>query len=279
MYQVFKVSQSGYYKWLRQVPSPRKLRNIMLQSEVKIAYKASKYRYGSPRVTKELNMKGIKVSQVLVAKIMKQNHLRSIVKKKYKVTTDSSHKHPVVDNILNRNFTTTKQNQVWVSVITYIATKQGWLYLTIVIDLFDRKVIVWALSHTMKADDTVISAFKMAKMNRPINKEQPLIFHSDRGIQYACKEFTNTLLTYKNIVRSMSRKGNCWDNAVAESFFKTIKTELIYHQNYQTKAEAELSIFEYIETFYNVKRRHKQLNNLTITEYYQSIINNLKNAA
>lgn len=209
MCSVFKVSASGYYKWLRKVPSKRTLRQSMLAQEITAVYRASKCRYGSPRITKELNMKGIAVSKVLVAKIMKQEHLRSIVKKRYKVTTNSSHKYPVVENVLNRAFTTTQENAVWVSDITYIATAQGWLYATTVIDLFDRKVIGWALSNTMKASDTVIAAFKMAKINRSINKEQPLIFHSDRGIQYACKEFTDVLKPHKNIIRSMSRKGNC----------------------------------------------------------------------
>lgn len=276
---IFHVSRSGYYKWRNQLTSNRMVRNKMLSKEIEKAYRGSMCRYGSPRITKELNMQGISVSQVLVAKLMKQQSLRSIVKKKYKVTTDSLHKYPVVANVLDRAFTTLESNVTWVSDITYIATAQGWLYLTTVIDLFDRKLIGWALSNTMKAVETVIPAFNMAKLNRAIDKNQPLIFHSDRGVQYACKEFTDVLLNNKNIIRSMSRKGNCWDNAVAESFFKTLKTELIYHRKYQTRDEAKLSIFEYIETFYNTKRRHKHLNNLTIPEYHKSIINNLNNAA
>ncbi len=251
----------------------------MLLKAIKTVYTASKFRYGSPRITKELNMNGIAVSKVLVARIMKQHHLKSIVSKRYKVTTDSSHRYPVVTNVLNRNFTTTKPNNVWVSDITYVKTQQGWLYLTTVIDLYDRKVIGWALSNTMKTRQTVIAAFKMAKNNRPLQEQQPLIFHSDRGIQYACDEFVTLLNAHPNIIRSMSRKGNCWDNAVAESFFKTLKTELVYHNNYQTKQQAELSIFEYIETFYNTKRRHQQLNNLTIKEYQQLFYHNLKKAA
>lgn len=205
--------------------------------------------------------------------------MRSIVRKKYEVTTDSSHKYPVVDNILERAFTVKEENQVWVSDLTYIRTKEGWLYLTTVIDLWDRKVIGWSFSKTLKTNLTTIPAFNMAKTNRPIQSNKPLIFHSDRGIQYACEDFTTLINSYKNITRSMSSKGNFWDNAVAESFFKTLKTELIYHNKYQTTQEAELSIFEYIETFYNTKRRHQHLNNLTILEYNQLIINNLKNAA
>lgn len=279
MCRVLKVSTSGYYKWLNKEPSKRDLRNAMLVKEIHLIYRESRCRYGSPRIKKELDVQGIKASRVLVARLMKQEHLKSIIRKRYKVTTNSSHKYPVVENKLNREFTVKEKNMAWVSDITYIPTKQGWTYLTTVIDLFDRKVIGWALSDTMKANQTVIPAFNMAKYNRPISKSNSLIFHSDRGIQYACEEFVDVLNKNTTLIRSMSRKGNCWDNAVAESFFKTLKVELVYHQKYQTRKEAELSIFEYIETFYNTKRRHKQLNNLTILEYNKSINNNLKNAA
>lgn len=279
MCKVLKVSQSGYYKWLMRTPSKRTLRQAMLVKEIYAIYRLSKGRYGSPRIAKELNMAGIKVSVVLVAKLMQQEHLRSMIRKKYKATTNSSHKYPVVDNVLDRAFTVKEENSVWVSDITYIRTMQGWLYLTTIIDLFDRKVIGWAFSSGMKTSETVIPAFNMAKCNRSIKNNQSLIFHSDRGIQYACVEFVEYLTIHPNIIRSMSRKGNCWNNAVAESFFKTLKTELIYHQKYLTRQQAEISIFEYIETFYNTKRRHSQLNNLTILEYKQLISNNLKNAA
>ena len=279
MCQVLKVSKSGYYKWLHKTPSKRVVRNEMVTKEIKAIYRNSKGRYGSPRITKELNMNGIKASKVLVAKLMKQEYLRSIVRKKYKVTTDSAHKYPVVENVLNREFTVDTKNKAWVSDITYIGTVQGWTYLTTVIDLYDRKVIGWALSNRMYTKQTSIAAFKMALINRPLKTEQSLVFHSDRGIQYACDEFVAEIGKHKNIIRSMSRKGNCWDNAVAESFFKSLKTELVYHQKYQTRQQAELSIFEYIETFYNTVRRHKQLNNLTIKEHNQLINNNLKNAA
>jgi transposase InsO family protein len=279
MCQVLKVSKSGYYKWVHKKPSKRTLRKLMLIKEIHRVYRFSKGRYGSPRITKELNMQGIEVSKVAVAKLMREEGLRSIVRKKYKTTTDSSHKYPVVENKLNREFTVKQENLAWVSDITYISTGEGWLYLTTVIDLFDRKVIGWALSDTLKATKTVVPAFNMATCNRPILANNDLIFHSDRGIQYACEEFTALLKAHKNIIRSMSRKGNCWDNAVAESFFKSLKTELVYHHKYKTRKEAELSVFEYIETFYNTRRRHQQLNNLTILEFHKSINNNLKNAA
>jgi transposase InsO family protein len=251
----------------------------MLKKEIHRVYRANKGRYGSPRIAKELQMQGVKVSVHLVAKLMQQESLRSIVKKRFVQTTDSKHNYPVVKNKLNREFTAQRQNQVWVSDITYIGTHQGWTYLTTMIDLFDRKVIGWALSQTMLAKETSVAALKMALTNRPLHPKNKLILHSDRGIQYACNEFVQLTSMYKNIQRSMSAKGDCWDNAVAESFFKTLKTELVYHHKYETHGQAELSIFEYIETFYNIKRRHKQLNNLTILEYHQSINNNFKNAA
>ena len=279
MCKVLKVSTSGYYKWLKKKPSKREEYNTQLVKELKEVFIASKKRYGSPRITKELKMNGLKASQPLVAKLMRKANLRSIVKKKYKATTDSSHNYPLVENKLNREFTVAVSNQAWVSDLTYIYTKEGWLYLTTVLDLFDRKIIGWAMSKTMKAADTVIPAFRMAKKNRPLNKNSKLLFHSDRGIQYACNEFVAELNKNQNIERSMSRKGNCWDNAVAESFFKTLKAELIYQNKYETRLQAELSIFEYIEGWYNQTRRHKHLNNLTIREYQQSIINNIKNAA
>ena len=210
---------------------------------------------------------------------MKREQLRSIIRKKYITTTDSSHSYPIVENVLNREFTVDAKNKAWVSDITYINTAQGWTYLTTVIDLYDRKVIGWALSNRMYTKQTSIAALKMALNNRPIQSNESLIFHSDRGIQYACDEFVKEISKYSNIIRSMSRKGNCWDNAVAESFFKTLKVELVYHYKYKSREQAELSIFEYIETFYNTIRRHKQLNNLSIKEFNKLINNNLKTAA
>jgi transposase InsO family protein len=276
---VIEVSKSGYYKWLNRTPSKRTQFNQELLKEIRWIYYESKRRYGSPRIAKELQMQGIQASEKLVAKLMRKAEIRSIIRKRFKQTTDSKHKYPVAENVLNRAFSVKEKNEVWVSDLTYISTREGWLYLTTVIDLLDRKVIGWALSHTMYTKETSVAAFKMALINRPIQADKELIFHSDRGIQYACEEFTSEIGKHKNIVRSMSRKGNCWDNAVAESFFKTIKTELIYHQKYETRKQAELSIFEYIETFYNTIRRHKQLNNLSILEHQQLFNNNLNNAA
>jgi transposase InsO family protein len=280
MCSVLKVSCGGYYAWLKRKPSPRTARRKMLKSEILQIFHKSKKRYGSPRITAELRMNGLKASKPLVSKLMRELEIRSIVKKKFKITTDSSHKFAVAENLLNRNFLTTEPNKVWVSDITYLRSKEGWTYLTTVIDLYDRKVIGWALSNRMHASQTTVPAFKMAKKNRLKEDEKSLIFHSDRGVQYACDEFRSELKNTKNITQSMSRKGNCWDNAVAESFFKTLKTELIYQHKYQTKKEIELAVFEYIETWYNKKRRHKHLGNLTIFEYEQlTNKNNFKKVA
>jgi len=237
----------------------------MLKKEILEAFESSKKTYGSPRITQVLNKKQIKVSRPRVARIMKKTHLRSIVKKKFKVTTDSSHKFHIPENKLDRDFKVGCIGTVWVSDITYIKTKQGWLYLTTVIDLGDRKAIGWSLSATMKAIDTVIPAFKMANRNRPIT--QALIFHSDRGIQYACNEFRELLESNPFITRSMSRKGNCWDNAVAESFFKTLKAECVYQNKFTHKEQAALVVFEYIETWYNRKRMHSALGYMSHEEF------------
>ena len=278
MSRVMKVSVSGYHAWIKRKPSARSSRREHLKVEIKRFHDRSKKRYGSPRITKDLNEDGTKVSQPTVAKLMKETGLKSLIKRKYKVTTNSSHNYSVAENVLDRDFASGEMNRKWVSDLTYIPTHEGWVYLTTVIDLCDRKVVGWSLSETMKTNHTTIPAFEMATRNRHIKRDHHLVFHSDRGIQYACDEFVTSLSRYANISRSMSRKGNCWDNAVAESFFKTLKVELVYHNKYQSRSEAKLSIFEYIETWYNRNRRHKHLNNLTIHEFHGKI-NNSKNVA
>lgn len=208
---------------------------------------------------------------------MREHNLRIIVKKKFKKTTNSSHRYPVAENYLNQNFQIKSSKEVWVSDITYIRTRQGSLYLTTVIDLFDRKVIGWSLSETMKVQDTSIAALKMARFHRPLQDHDSLILHSDRGIQYTCTEFTS--IVGKNITQSMSEKGNCYDNAVAESFFKTLKTESVYQNKYETRDDPKKSVFEYIEAFYNTHRRHSALGNLKIKEYQNLMSKQSKNVA
>ena len=212
MSKAFKISRSGYYHWLNRKPSNRKISNLEALRLIEEIYQKSKGRYGSPKITIELRNRGIQISRPRVARIMRKAGIRSIVHKKFRVkTTDSNHNYSIAENLLNRNFTPEQTGVAWVSDITYIKTLEGWLYLTTVVDLGDRKVIGWALSQTMKTSDTVIPAWKMAIKNRPVTSE--LIFHSDRGVQYACHEFRDILSENKLVGQSMSRKANCWDNA------------------------------------------------------------------
>jgi len=270
MCQVLGVSSSGYYSWKTNVISNRVHRMNHIKEKITSIYFESKQRYGSPRITIELQSLGYEISRITVAKYMKQMGLKSKLSKKFKVTTDSKHNYLTVENVLNREFKPTLPSKVWVSDITYIHTKEGFLYLTTVIDLFDRKIIGWSLSDTMSTQDTILYAWRMATRNRTV--EQGLIFHSDRGVQYANNKFVNMLNSYNKITRSMSRKGNCWDNAVAESFFKSFKTELIYGNKLIPKEQMKLDIFEYIEIWYNKKRRHSALNYATIDEFNNQII-------
>ena len=203
--------------------------------------------------------------------MMKKMGIRSKINRKYKPnTTDSNHNLYVAPNLLNRKFSVDAPSKVWVSDLTYIDTGEGWLYLTVVIDLYDRKVIGWALSETMQASETTIAALQMAIINRkPTNG---LTFHSDRGVQYACSDFVK-ILNKHYVKASMSRKGNCWDNAVAESFFKTIKVECIYRTKYPTIEQAKRDIFSYIEIWYNMRRRHSALGYATPLEMEQLFFN------
>lgn len=222
-------------------------------------------RYGSPKLTVELREMGFAVSRKRVAKLMRMAGLRSIIHRKYRPrTTDSQHRLPVCPNLLNREFSADAPARRWVSDLTYIPTGNGWTYLTTIMDLFDRKIVGWALSTDMETENTVIPAWERAIRNRPIAKGKPL-FHSDRGGQYASRDFRKAIGT-KNVRQSMSRKGNCWDNAPAESFFKIIKSEMVNHLHFHNKSQAELAIFEFIEIWYNRQRRHAALG-------YQSPIN------
>lgn len=198
---------------------------------------------------------------------MRANNWTSKHKRKFKATTDSNHKYPVCRNLLDRNFSPSRLNEAWVSDITYIQTNQGWLYLTTIIDLFDRQVIGWSLSASLHTSQTIIPAWKMAISKRNINID--LIFHSDRGIQYASKTFRTFIKSNPLVTQSMSRKGNCWDNAVAESFFKTLKVELIYGDDFKTIEQAKTAVFEYIEIWYNRKRLHSFLGYKTPYEVEQ----------
>lgn len=264
MCNVFKISRSGYYAWQQRKPSNRQIETCRIKTEIRMIYTASKNRYGSPKITEKLTNQGWTISRPRVARMMRSEGLRSIINKKYRcTTTDSNHSYPVSENHLGRDFSASRPGQKWVSDITYIPTKQGWLYLTIVLDLYDRKVIGWALSSTMTAKDTVVAAWNMAIRNRPTNR---VLFHSDRGVQYASYQFRKEIKQY-DVTQSMSRKGNCWDNAVAENFFKILKSEMIYHIRYHSILHAKNEVFEFIEIWYNRKRIHSYLGYKTPEQY------------
>ena len=263
MCKVFNLGRSGFYDWLNRKPSKRAQEREVILREVHKLHAESKGRYGSPKITRELRNNGFRVSRPRVAKIMKASNLKSIIVGKFKVcTTDSNHGFNISPNLLERNFTPESSSKAWVSDITYIKTKQGWLYLTAIMDLYDRKIIGWSMSASLKASQTVIPAWRMATVNRPFFKG--MIFHSDRGVQYACNEFRTEL--DKNIRQSMSRKGNCWDNAVIESFFKILKSETNY-KKYESLNQAKKELFEFIEVWYNRKRIHSALGYLSPNQF------------
>ena len=263
MCRVLEVSRSGYYQWLKRKPSRRDINNERLDAQIREIYDGSKGRYGSPKITRELQDRGLRVSKSCVARRMRAVGLRSKVRRRYRVTTDSKHHFPVAPNLLERNFTTNAPDRAWVSDITYLATRTGWLYLTVIIDLFSRLVVGWALSSSL-SHEMVVTALKRAVRTRRPGKG--VVFHSDRGVQYACNDFRKELDNH-GFVQSMSRKGDCWDNAVAESFFGIMKTELVYHERYEGHQDTLHSIFEYIEVFYNRQRRHSTLDYLCPAEY------------
>jgi len=268
---VLQVSASGYYYWLKNPVSLREQNEQELVEQIKQVHEQSKYRYGSPRIAVELQQQGVCVSRPRVARMMQKHRIQSIVRKKYRVqTTDSGHAYIVAENHLSRDFQAARPAEKWVSDLTYFRTGEGWLYLTVVLDLADRKVVGWALSETMEAEATTVAAWQMAVRNRPLFLS--LLFHSDRGVQYACGAFREQLEGMP-VLQSMSRKGNCWDNAVADSFFKTMKSEMVYHHNFATRQEARLAVFEYIEGFYNRKRRHSALGYMTPCQYENLLCN------
>lgn len=211
--------------------------------------------------------RGFSCSRPRVARIMAAEGIKAKTKKKHKVTTNSKHSYPVAPNLLGQEFWTNAAHRIWMSDITYIRTWEGWLYLTVILDLFSRKVVGWSMSNTLRAKDTTLPALLQA-----VERYKPLpgvIFHSDRGIQYACEDFKR-LLDHLNMIQSMSGTGNCYDNAVVESFFHTLKTELVYHRNYRSRLEAKSSLFEYMEVFYNRFRMHSALDYKSPEQYEKS---------
>jgi transposase InsO family protein len=261
---VFKVSRSGYYAWKERPSSAQAARREQLVERIEHVHQESRQRYGSPRIHAELRASGTPCSRNTVAKLMRLRGIRSKMRRRFVVrTTDSRHGHPIAGNRLNRKFEQCAINQAWAADITYIPTEEGWLYLAAVMDLYSRKIIGWATADHMRAE-LPSTALRMALLARRPRKE--LLHHSDRGVQYACDEYQQ-LLAKNHVVASMSRKGNCYDNAVMESFFGTLKTELTHHETFTTREQAKQTLFEYIEVFYNRKRRHSALGYRSPAEY------------
>ena len=263
MCKVLEVSPSGFYSWVNRSKTKReKYQEILLTIIVEV-YNDSYGEYGAPRITEELNERGYVCCENTVAKLMKANNICAKPRKKFVHTTDSNHGFKVFPNVINRDFSAEKPNQKWVSDITYVWAAGKWHYLCAIIDLYSRMVISWTFKDHMRSE-MVIEAFEKAVKKR--NPKPGLIFHSDRGIQYACNEFRETLEKY-GVTQSMSRKGNCWDNSPAESFFGTIKTARINKVFYETYEDAKLDIFEYIEGFYNTRRKHSSIGYLSPMKY------------
>ncbi|MBF0562655.1 MAG: IS3 family transposase [Alphaproteobacteria bacterium] len=254
------VSPSGYYAWRRQPESPRKAANRRLLADIRRLHGQHRERYGAPRIHRALIDEGQKVSRSRVERLMRRHGIRAHAPRRFRVrTTDSTHTLPIAPNLLDQTFIAVRPNQVWLADITYVRTGEGWLYLAVVLDLFSRKVVGWAMRDHMRVELT-IAALTMA-----IQRQRPpagLIHHSDRGSQYAAGDYRD-ILKAAGIVQSMSRKGNCWDNAPMESFFGTVKTELVHRQDYPDQETARRDLFAYIEIYYNRQRMHSALGYLT----------------
>jgi len=255
MCDLMAVSQSAYYDWLKRPESARSLEDRRLSKKVKESHEKSRKTYGARRILKDLVDDNESISRTRVGRLMKQQGLESKGKRKFKATTNSNHGRPVAANLLDRAFMVEQPDTVYAGDITYIQTDEGWLYLAVLIDLYSRAIVGWAMSERMPAQ-LANDALMMAIWKRKPPKG--LMVHSDRGSQYASDLYQKTIKD-NGFICSMSRKGNCWDNAPSESFFHTLKTELTYHRRYQTRQEAKQEIFEYIEVFYNRQRRHSTI--------------------
>ena len=262
--RVLGVSRSGFYAWSRRAPSDAAERRAELTQRIRQVHRESREVYGAPRVHRELRSRGVHCSKNTVAKLMRQSAIRSKARRRFVVrTTDSRHSHPIAPNRLNRHFEQSGPNKAWVADITYIPTGEGWLYLAAVLDLYSRRVVGWATSDSLAAELSCRALRMAVKQRSPV---AGVLHHSDRGVQYACDEFQK-LLGQHGITPSMSRTGNCYDNAVMESFFSALKRELTHHHSYPTQEAARQSLFEYIEVFYNRRRLHSALDYVSPAEY------------
>ena len=263
MCRVLGVTRSGFYAWKKRPKSARVKSDAQLAVKVVAAHQRSRKTYGSPRVHRDLKAQGVRVGKKRVERLMRENGLQGRCKRRYKHTTDSKHDGPIAPNILARKFSTAEPNRAWVTDVTAIATGEGWLYLAPMLDLHSRRVVAWA---TSESNDTALALGVLRKALRARRPLPGLLHHSDRGSPYASHDYRTELQT-NNVCGSMSRKGNCWDNAVAESFFATLRAELVDHERYATRAAAVSSIGDYIDNFYNVERRHSYLGYLSPIEF------------
>ena len=261
--EVLRVGSSGYHKWLKRKVSRRAIENQRILEIIRFHHNKSKGSYGLPRIYAAMRRQGLKVNKKRISRLMKLGNIKAKTKRRFKVTTVQNSKAAASENLLNQNFTALSENQIWTSDITYLWTREGWLYLAVVMDVYSRKIVGWSLSSSL-SKELVLKALLMAILHR--NPGKGIIFHSDRGSQYTSRLVRELLKSYK-ITQSMSSTGNCYDNAITESFFHTLKTELIYWNVYQTREEAKRSIFEYIEIFYNRQRLHSALNYLSPVEF------------
>lgn len=255
MCKVLRVSRSGFYAWCQKPEAYRAQEDRRLLTLIKASFIASKSTYGYRRIHADLREQGETCGKHRIARLMQEHGIYPKTRRKFKVTTQSKHNKPIHENRLERQFKAQVPNQRWVSDITYIPTVEGWLYLSVIMDLFSRKIIGWSMSERLK-ESIVTNALRMALFQRKIRSD--LLLHSDRGSQYA-SDHVQHMLREHGITCSMSRKGNCWDNAVMESFFHSLKVECVHHERYQTRDEAKQSIFNYIEVFYNRQRKHSYL--------------------
>ena len=255
MCRVLEVSVSGYFSWQRRPESQHAQKDKPLTETIKTIHIQSRATYGSPRVQAELHAQGVQVSRTRITRLMKQAGLKVRCKHKFRTTTNSRHRHKVAENLLERNFTAHLPNQKWATDVTYLPSSEGWLYLAVVLDLFSRKVVGWAMRETLRTE-LVTSALEMAQKSR--QPRAGVLHHSDQGVQYASLEYRQALERLE-AVQSMSRKGNCWDNAVLESFFSTLKLELELDKPQGTRTQTRTLVFEWMESFYNRERRHSSL--------------------
>lgn len=264
--KVLGVSRSGYYAWRDRPVSRRRHRRDRLTEQIRRVHQDSRRTYGSPRVHQQLKAEGIACNVKTVARLMRSHDLVAKTRRRFRVrTTDSNHALPIAPNRLDRQFHAPGPNRSWVADLTYVPTGEGWLYLAAVLDLYSRRVVGYAMADHLKAS-LAVDALTRAIADRGGCALAGLLHHSDRGVQYACGDYQAMLQAY-GITASMSRTGNCWDNAAMESFFGTLKTELIYHERYTSRAEARQSIADYIEMFYNTRRRHSTLGYVSPAEF------------